>query len=135
MRPSTLQCAGVTGVMRDAGLGPRSATASGDAATSVAESMVAAPLGRPIAAGAIGEARAAQDVAGSPPSVSALGPVGVPHAASNAAAASMAPPQNTVFGIAICLSPSLFVKGRYRATPSSRSSTCGWLRSAAALSV
>ncbi|MCY1539194.1 hypothetical protein D9M68_747680 [compost metagenome] len=110
MRPSTLQYAGIAGVMRDAGLGPRSATASADAGTSAAESIVAAPLGRPMAAAATGAVSAAQAWAGSAPRPRRVGPVGaVPHAASKAAVASMAPPLNTVWGIAICLSPGCFV--------------------------
>jgi hypothetical protein len=51
MWPRTLQKDGVAGVMRAAGVGPRSATAKGTAATIAALSIAAVPLGRPIAEG------------------------------------------------------------------------------------
>jgi hypothetical protein len=45
MWPRTLQKDGVAGVMRAAGVGPRSATAKGTAATIAALSIAAVPLG------------------------------------------------------------------------------------------
>src|SRR5436190_299600 len=58
MRPMTLQNSGLAGVIRAAGVGPRSATASGDGACMAAESMRTAL--------SAGPARPLQVVAGSP---------------------------------------------------------------------
>jgi hypothetical protein len=60
MLPKTLQKSGFAGVIVAAGVGPRSAVVSGVAALMTAESIVAAPLGKPMALLAIGETRAAQ---------------------------------------------------------------------------
>ena len=52
--PNTLQKSGLAGVIIDAGVGPRSAVERGVAVVRTAESMLAAPLGSPIAPLAMG---------------------------------------------------------------------------------
>lgn len=76
MRPSTLQLEGVAGFTRLAGVAPPGATLTGVAGTSVAESMVAPPVGNPNAVAGTGDASAAQLMAA--PLPSCRGPEGAP---------------------------------------------------------
>src|SRR5438034_446375 len=76
--PSTLQNDGLAGVMRAAGVGPRSATASGEGACKVAESIFTASGASPLR----------------PPQVAAGSPV-IVAADAEETAASKIPPSDT----------------------------------------
>jgi hypothetical protein len=85
MRPSTRQYRGKAGLIVAAGVAARSATLSELEKNSVVESMLAPPLGRPIAAAGIGAATEAQTTFGSGGSGVEVHPVNTARAAATQA--------------------------------------------------